>query len=61
MGERYVATYTYAPLGPIARTDGLGDDDPSDDRDHYYLTDAMGSNVGLYVDDDGDPGTDPDI
>jgi len=49
VGDRYVSTYTYAPLGPITRTDGLGDDDPSDDRDHYYLSDAMGGNIGLYA------------
>jgi len=43
-----------------ARTAGFGDDDVSNNRDHYYLADAMGGNVGLLVDDDGDartPGT----
>jgi hypothetical protein len=29
---------------------------PHHHRDHYYLSDAMGGNVGLYVDDDGHRG-----
>ncbi len=31
--------------------------DPTNNRNHYYLSDVMGGNIGLYVDDDGDPDT----
>jgi hypothetical protein len=31
---------------------------PHHHRDRYYLSDAMGVSVGLYVDDDGHPATD---
>jgi len=31
---------------------------PTNNRNHYYLSDAMGGNIGQYVDDDGDPDTD---
>ncbi|UCC31640.1 MAG: hypothetical protein JSU86_05050, partial [Phycisphaerales bacterium] len=57
MGDRYVSTYTYGPLGLIMRTAELSDADPTNNRNHYYLSDVMGGNIGLYVDDDGDPGT----
>lgn len=56
-GDRYISTYTYGPLGMIARTDEFGDDDPTNNRDHYYLSDATGNSVGLQVDDDGDAST----
>jgi len=45
-------------MGLITRTAEMGNSDPSDNRDHYYLSDAMGGNVGLYIDDDGDPDMD---
>ena len=51
-------TYTYGPLGVIMRTAEMGDPDPTNNRHHYYLPDAMGGNVGMYVDDDGDQATD---
>ncbi len=57
VGDRYVSTYTYGPLGLIMRTAELSDSDPTNNRNHYYLSDVMGGNIGLYVDDDGDPGT----
>ena len=41
-------------MGLIARTAEMGNPDPSDNWDHYYLSDAMGGSVGLYVDGDGD-------
>jgi hypothetical protein len=31
---------------------------PHDNRDHYYLSDAMGVSVGLCVDDDGNLASD---
>jgi len=59
VGDRYVSTYTYGPLGLIMRTAEMSDSDPTNNRNHYYLSDVMGGNIGLYVDDDGDPDTCP--
>lgn len=56
-GDQFEATFTYGPLGLITRTDEGADPDPSNNRDNYALSDAMGGNVGIMVDDDGDPST----
>jgi len=57
VGDKFIATYLYGPLGLIARTDERGDSDPGNNRDVYYAADASGGNVGLLVDHDGDPST----
>ena len=36
----------------IARTAAGDNDDVSDNRDHYYLRDAMGGHMGVIVDDE---------
>jgi len=33
------------------RTAEMSDADPTNNRNHYYLFDVMGGNIGLYVDD----------
>ena len=57
VGDRFVSTYLHGPLGPIARTAEGDNDDVSDNRDHYYLRDAMGGHMGVILDDDGDVST----
>jgi len=56
-GDQFVATFTYGPLGLITRTAEGSDHDLTNNRDNYVLTDAMGRNVGIMVDDDGDAST----
>jgi len=46
---------TSACGGLISRTGEMSNADPTNNRNHYYLPDVMGGNIGLYVDDDGDP------
>lgn len=57
VGDKFVSTYTYGPLGLITRTDEGLNADPTDNRDHYYLSDVHGGNIGLLMDDDADPET----
>ena len=57
VGDRFVSTYLHGPLGPIARTAEGDNDDVSDNRDHYYLRDAMGGHMGVILDEDGDVST----
>lgn len=53
VGDRYLSSYTYGPLGLISRTIedpdatrgnpvNFGDNDPANNREVYYLRDAMG-------------------
>jgi hypothetical protein len=42
VGDRFLASYTYGPLGPISRTAEYDDADLTNNRDHYYLRDASG-------------------
>ena len=57
VGDRFVSTYTYGPLGLISRTAEMDDNEVSNNRVHYYLPDAQGGHVGMLLDDDGDPTT----
>jgi len=57
VGTRYVSTYLHGPLGPIARTAEYDDNDVTNNRDIYYLRDAMGGHTGLLMDDDDNPVT----
>jgi RHS repeat-associated protein len=42
VGDRFLASYTYGPLGPIFRTAEYDDADLTNNRDYYYLRDASG-------------------
>jgi RHS repeat-associated protein len=54
VGDRFLASYTYGPLGPISRTAEYDDADLTNNRDYYYLRDASGGHVGVAFDHDSD-------
>ena len=56
-GGRFLASYTYGPMGLISRTaedpdDNFGDASLINNRDYYYLRDATGGHVGVLFDHD---------
>lgn len=40
VGDRFVASYLYGPLGMLSRSQEFENSDPKDNRDHYYLPDV---------------------
>lgn len=50
LSEPFISTFTDGPLGVVSRTGEFCDADPDNNRDHYFIADAMGGNVGVMSD-----------
>ncbi len=47
MGDAFIESYTYGPVGVTTRTVETEDADPGDNFDHWVLPDVLGGSTGL--------------